>query len=90
MYSNIFGKIKALAKVIAWIGIIASVISGIVMIASSGTIGSYYGSGSGISVIAGLLTIVLGSVCSWAGSLVLYGFGELGENTAAVRSKLEK
>ena len=90
MYSNINSKIKALAKVICWLGIIASVIIGIVIIAGGASMGYYYGVSSGSMIIPGLLTIVLGSVCAWASSLVLYAFGELGENTQAIRKKLEQ
>ncbi len=88
MFSNIGGKIKKLAKVLCWIGIIISVISGIAIIASGGRSGgSYVYGGSSVSinggaaVIAGILFIVLGSLLSWVGSFVLYGFGQLVENS---------
>jgi hypothetical protein len=90
MYTNVNGKIKVLAKVIAWLGIIGSVIAGIAIIATGASLGSYYGMGGGSTVIPGLLTIVIGAVCSWAGSLVLYAFGELCENAEALRRKLEQ
>ena len=71
MFYDIGKKIKTLAKVVCWIGIIGSVIGGIVMIATMGSVG----------VLSGLLTIVLGVLFSWIGSFVLYGFGEMVENS---------
>lgn len=70
MFTNIGEKIKTLAKVVCWFGIIASVISGIAMIATSETL-----------ILAGVLTLVLGSLFSWISSFVLYGFGEVVENS---------
>lgn len=71
MFDNIGAKIKMLAKVLCWIGIVASVISGIAIMAGTGSNG----------VLPGLLTIVLGTLFSWIGSFVLYGFGEMVENS---------
>ena len=71
MFDNIGSKIKALAKVVCWIGIIGSIIAGIAMIATMGSVG----------VLSGLLTIVLGALISWVGSFVLFGFGEMVENS---------
>ncbi len=91
MFNNINGKVKGLAKVICILGIIVSVISGIAIMAGGGSISSYYGSSSGGAFfLSGLLVMVLGSVCSWAGSLALYAFGEMGENVEAIRRKLEQ
>ena len=36
---------------------------------------------SEVGVLSGLLTIVLGALLSWVGSFVLYGFGEIVENS---------
>lgn len=67
MYDNIGEKIKGLARTICIIGIVLSVFAGIALIAS----------GSNQGVAQGLLTMILGALCSWVGSLALYGFGEL-------------
>ncbi len=83
MFDNIGGKIKALAKFITWAGIIGSVIAGIVVIGAGGR--NIYGYGySGSFVLQGILTMVLGSLAAWISSFVLYGFGELIEQTAAI------
>ena len=81
MFDNIGSKIMKLAKVICWLGIIASVISGIAMIVQSSR--SRYSAGSG--VLIGILTIVMGCLISWIGSFFTYGFGQLIENTDHIR-----
>lgn len=70
MYSNIGGKIKILAKVLAWIGIIACFIVGVTLIALEPALG-----------LVGFLIMILGGILSWISSFVLYGFGELVENS---------
>ncbi|MBR4120296.1 MAG: hypothetical protein IKT95_00910 [Spirochaetales bacterium] len=77
MFENIGGKIKGLAKVICWIGIICCVIIGIIAISED-------------DGLAGVIIIVAGSLLSWVGSFVLYGFGELVENSSAIRSDLSQ
>jgi hypothetical protein len=70
MFGNIGSKIKILAQVCTWVGIIGSIIGGLVLIA----LDTYL-------IIAGLLIAAVGSLISWASSFVLYGFGQLIENT---------
>ena len=70
MFDNIDQKIKALAQVVCWIGIICSVISGIALIAA----------GEGL-LFVGFIVIILGSLISWISSFTLYGFGQLIENS---------
>jgi len=65
MFDNIGGKIKTLAKVVCWIGIIVSVILGLLS----------------RNAITALLFIGIGSLGSWIGSFMTYGFGQLIENT---------
>jgi len=78
LYTNIGGKIKGLAKVICWIGIVASVIAGIAMMVSMSQLNG------GLGVLLGLVYMVVGALVSWISSLALYGFGELIENTAVI------
>ena len=85
MFNNIGRKIKTFAKVMCWIGIIASVVAGLVMIATSF---SSYAPAAGI--VAGILTAVLGSLFSWVGSFMMVGFGELVENTAEIAANTRK
>lgn len=72
MWDNIGRKLQGLAKVVCWIGIIASVISGIVIMNQST---SYYS-----TILLGLLSIVLGCLFSWIGSWAMYGLGLVVEN----------
>ncbi len=76
MYSNIGGKIKVLAKVIACIGVVICIIYGFVMLVSM----------EGMALI-GFLIMTVGSLLSWLSSLVLYGFGELVENSSIIANK---
>lgn len=82
MFTNIGSKIKGLATFVCWAGIVLSVIGGISTI-SIGSRGYYGGSG----VLPGLIMIVIGSIASWLGSLVLYGFGQLVEDVSVLRSR---
>ncbi len=70
MFGNIGGKIKSLAQVITWLGIIGCVIWGFVLMATDEDL-----------ISAGLMIASLGSLISWVSSFVLYGFGQLIENT---------
>ena len=90
MFDNIGGKIKGLAKFICWVGIIASIILGIIIISGAGTsYGRYRYTDSGM-VVLGIITIVAGSILSWIGSFVLYGFGELVENSSELVEQIEE
>jgi hypothetical protein len=86
VYENIGAKIKGLAKVIAWIGIIGSVITGIIYIVMG--INSYYGGGAQIGI--GIGVMIGGALSSWISSWFTYGFGELIEKTAETARNTEK
>lgn len=99
MFNNIGRKIKVLSKVLCWLGIIASILFGIVMIIGGSALNSttayssYYDYKSefelsGMSlVITGIVTMILGSFFSWIGSFCLYGFGQLVDNSD-IRTRL--
>ena len=88
MFDNIGGKIKTLAKVICWIGIIASVVVGIIIIYDWFVQPYYYRNST--ELITGIAVIVLGSLFSWIGSFVLFGFGELVENSSYIAEVMEE
>ena len=69
MFNDIGKKIKGLAKILSWVGIIASCITGIVFLALA--------SHDGLFALYGLLTAAVGSLLSWVGGFFVYGFGEL-------------
>ncbi|MBQ2914119.1 MAG: zinc-ribbon domain-containing protein [Clostridia bacterium] len=71
MFDNIGGKIKGFASFLTWVGIIVSVIVGIIYISND-------------NVGIGILIIAIGSLSSWLSSWLLYGFGELIENSSII------
>lgn len=77
MFNNIGGKIKALASLFTWIGIIISLVIGLLFIFADSH-----------GVVIGILIIVIGSLMSWISSWLLYGFGDLIENSSIIARKL--
>lgn len=76
MFSNIGGKIKVLAKIIAWFGVICSAIVGAFLICISQS--------SDILKSIGFGVLFGGSIISWISSWFMYGFGELIEKTTEI------
>lgn len=70
MFDNIGGKIKALAKVTCWVGIVSWVFIGIAIIAVSE-----------ILAPIGIIVAIVGPFLSWINSFLLLGFGQLVENS---------
>lgn len=70
MFTNIGGKLKGVARAIAWGGIILSVILGLFTMAEDDDL-----------ILSGLIFIIVGCLSSWISSLSLYGFGQLVENS---------
>ena len=64
MFDNIGGKIKTLALVCTVIGMIASVLWGLILLSER-------------MVLLGVFVAGLGCLASWISSFLLYGFGEL-------------
>jgi Na+-transporting methylmalonyl-CoA/oxaloacetate decarboxylase gamma subunit len=77
MYNNIGAKIKVLAKVIAWVGIICSVITGIGLIID----GNYL-------TVIGICVILVGTLFFWISSWFMYGFGELIAKAAEIAKNI--
>lgn len=73
MFGNIGGKIKTTAKILCILGIIISLVNGILIISRSTSYNS--------TVVLGLVSIIVGSLLSWISSFFLYGWGELIEKT---------
>lgn len=70
MFKNIGEKIKKLAEIFTIIGIVCAVLSGIVVMS--------FGDGF---VLIGFIVIALMSFLAWIGSFLLYGYGQLIDNT---------
>ena len=84
MFSKIGEKIKALAEVLCWLLIIASLIAGLITIST-------------VNFVIGIAVIIIGAICSWFASFLLYGFGELidktvqnEKNTAEIKKLLKQ
>ena len=76
MFNNIGKKVKIMAQVICFIGIVAWIIVGI----------SYCLHWR--AFFTGILVAILGSFLSWLSSLALYAIGHIAENTEAILRKL--
>ncbi|MBR2966660.1 MAG: hypothetical protein IKC52_04245 [Clostridia bacterium] len=70
MFKNISSKIKGFAPFFLCLGILASIITGIVLMVKG--------------AVAGLWICLLGPLASWIFSCLFYGFGELIENTSII------
>ncbi|MBQ8953973.1 MAG: hypothetical protein IJ048_07635 [Clostridia bacterium] len=79
MFSNVGGKLKGIAEFVCWIGILASCLGGYVI---------YTNSYSQYSAFYAILIAVSGSLASWLGSLGLYAFGQLVENSDICKNNL--
>ena len=77
LYENIGGKIKNCAKWIFVIGLISSILIGIVVLAALGVEYGWWGH----------LVIVLCPIFSLVGSWILYAFGEMVEDVHEMRNK---
>lgn len=77
MFNNIGKKIKTLAAVTAWIGIIASIIAGLSMIATGASQLDWDETVGLTLIFSGLGIAVVGSLLSWIGAFVLYAYGEI-------------
>ena len=84
MFSNIGKKIKGLAKLVCWIGIIAFAIIGGMQIVD--------GVKNSVTqdIINGSIIVVAGFFGSWISSFFAYGFGELIDKTAEIAENTRK
>ena len=90
MFNNIGHKIQKLAKAFWWIGIVFWTIKGIGSLSMTHQLtGSYVTASSAAGVLVSIVTIVVGVLLSWIGSFLLYGFGQLVEDTHAIRENTE-
>ena len=77
MFENIGSKIKTLATVSTFIGILGSIIGGIVLCT--------------VDLIGvGIMVMLLGGIFSWIASFVLYGFGELIEKACEIAKNTKR
>lgn len=97
MYKNIGKKIKMLAKVMAIILTVLAVIMGIFITVTyckpivAQSLGYVYDASykATVIIIAVLIVLVI-AVVNWLTSWCLYGFGELIDNTAAIKKQTKQ
>ena len=70
MFENIGSKIKGLATILCVLGVIGSIVLGIVIC----SLGDFF-------IAVGLIFMALGGLLSWILSFFMYGFGQLIENS---------
>lgn len=78
MFKNIGGKIKGLAALVCWLGIIASVLAAVGMWAAG-------------HIVVAILILIVGCFASWISSFYAYALGTITENSdkqVAVLTKL--
>ena len=75
-YDNIGGKIKGWAKWIFAIEAIATIIMGLIFM--------------GVSVLAGFLLMLFGPIAAWVSSWILYGYGQLIENSDIIAEEYKR
>ena len=86
MFNHIAGKCKGLAKLIFWLGLIGSLIAGIVLIVEGGSV--YYHKETYYGIAA--VTILFGPLLSWIAAIPVYCIGEAAENGAIAANFLIK
>lgn len=98
MFRNIGKKIKTLANVICWLGIIGGVLSGLAIIATgaagiglnvSNGISTNYVSAAGL-IVLGVVMLVVIPLLSWLSSFMLYGFGEMVDSVSDLKQSNEE
>ncbi len=71
MFDNIGGKIKGVAQFITWVGIILTIILFFILTIS----------GEDELIALSFIILIVGCVGSWLSSIIMYGFGQLIENS---------
>lgn len=76
MFDNIGNKIKTLSKLLCYVGMAVCIIAGIVVATIDEDL-----------ILIGVLVAVVGSALSWVNSFLLYGFGQLVENSDIIANR---
>ena len=82
MFDNIGGKIQKLALVTCGLGCIVSLISAIALWSANSSYNP--------TILSGMIVLVAGALFSWISSFFIYGFGQLIDDTEAIRSMLAR
>lgn len=81
MFDNIGVKIKVVASVMCWLGIAVFFILGIALLCEA----EY-----DVEYIFGVVVMIVGPIASWLGSFLLYGYGELIDETSGIHNILRE
>ena len=84
MFSGIGKKIKVVATVLFYLLAITSVIGGFYVIFGFGSL-----LGTGNAILVGILIALVGCLIAWISAFMLYGYGELVENSTIIRELLQ-
>ena len=84
MFSDIGQKIKKLASICTYIGIIGSCLGGLICMIMG------ISAEEGGMFFVGLLVAAVGSLLAWIGSFLLYGFGELIDTNTMIVDLMKK
>ncbi len=84
MFENIGKKIKNLASILCWVGIIAYMIIALIMIAVGAD--EYENN----LVIFGIILLFVGPLMAWISSFFMYGFGELIDKACDIERNTRK
>lgn len=77
MYNNVGRTIMTVARIITWLGIIVSFILFCLTLSD----------GDGVRNRLAFVILIIGCIGSWLSSLILYGFGQLIENSDIIAKK---
>lgn len=83
MFTKIGKKIKTVATVVFYVLALASIISGFYVIFGFGRL-----VGTGNAILLGILIALLGCLLAWLSSIMMYGYGELVDNSAIIKDQL--
>ena len=84
MFTNVGSKIKAFAVVLFVILILISIFPAMI------AYGAFQWQSQGLAIILAIVIIAVGVLAGWISTLFLYGYGQLIEDTSAIRRKVEQ
>lgn len=86
MFKNVGMSIKVLAKMQMFLGMAISALCGViiaaVIVANAPNVGLVVA-----GIFAGIIVSILGAFISWCGSLLVYGFGQLVNNSDIIANQ---
>ena len=78
MFNNIGEKIKSIARLFTWLGIGISIVVAVALFTTE----------EDLLIALGLGVMIIGSLLSWVSSFLLYGFGQLIQNSDILAGRI--